>query len=299
MSHFNVLVISEHDLRDKENLEKILLPYHEYECTGIEEYLEDVDVTDETKELFERHRDSYNDIVEFAKEWNGASAVTAEDGSVKFIRRTNPNAKWDWWVVGGRWLGGLLPKDRSLSAKGQSGAFGNKADYDGGVDIVQKSNLDIEEMRNQAGKEQGELWDKMHAAVHDIDKTFTPWGELVAAIPSDAKERNESIEAARITYHAQPIVSVLSKSGLLSFFGGDQQIQDYLAGRDTMVEKGRNGALSAYAVVKDGKWHERGKMGWFGMSSNEISPEEWDKQFAKLIDETPGEHWLALVDCHI
>lgn len=299
MSHFSVLVISEHDLRDNKNLEKILLPYHEYECTGIEEYLEDVDLTEETKADFEKHKGSYSDITEFAKEWNGSSPVTADDGSVKFIRRTNPNAKWDWWVVGGRWLGGLLPKDRSQSSKGKPGTFGNKADYEGGVDILQKANLDIEEMRNQAGKEHGERWDKMHAAVHDVDKTFMPWTEMVAAIPSDSEERHESIEAARIAYHAQPIVSVLSKAGLLSFFGGDQEIQDYLAGRDVMVEKGRNGALSAYAVVKDGKWYARGEMGWFGMSSNEITLEEWDKQFAKLIDETPDDHWLAIVDCHI
>jgi len=36
MSHFTVLVSA----KDDEELEQKLLPFHEYECTGIEQYLE-------------------------------------------------------------------------------------------------------------------------------------------------------------------------------------------------------------------------------------------------------------------
>ena len=33
------------------------------------------------------------------------SGDASGQGVSKVIRRTNPNAKWDWWVVGGRWTG--------------------------------------------------------------------------------------------------------------------------------------------------------------------------------------------------
>ncbi len=39
-------------------------------------------------------------------------AKLLEDGSVdKVIKRTNPNAKWDWWQTGGRWTGALKLKE--------------------------------------------------------------------------------------------------------------------------------------------------------------------------------------------
>ena len=31
-----------------------------------------------------------------------------EDVHTIYTRNTNPNAKWDWWVIGGRWNGLLL-----------------------------------------------------------------------------------------------------------------------------------------------------------------------------------------------
>lgn len=55
MSHFTVLVAA----RNREELEALLLPYHEYECTGIEEYLEWVDKTDEGRNLFENEMEPF------------------------------------------------------------------------------------------------------------------------------------------------------------------------------------------------------------------------------------------------
>lgn len=35
----------------------------------------------------------------------------AEDEGEVHLRRGNPNGRWDWWVVGGRWRGEVLPVD--------------------------------------------------------------------------------------------------------------------------------------------------------------------------------------------
>jgi len=51
MSHFTVLVVTD----TAEELEAALQPFHEYECTGIEdEYVIDVDRTDEVTEFLEK-----------------------------------------------------------------------------------------------------------------------------------------------------------------------------------------------------------------------------------------------------
>lgn len=54
-----------------------------------------------------------------------------------------------------------------------------------------------------------------------------------------------------------------------------------------------------FAVVKDGQWYQKGQMGWFGMSTDNISDEEWDARVLELIKDLPDDTMLTVVDCHI
>ena len=61
-------------------------------------------------------------------------------------------------------------------------------------------------------------------------------------------------------------------------------------------------AFSTYAVVTpDGEWHQKGQMGWWGMSSE--TPDEaksWEADYMKRFIETADpELILTVVDCHI
>lgn len=57
---------------------------------------------------------------------------------------------------------------------------------------------------------------------------------------------------------------------------------------------------SPFAILtKNGEWHEKGQMGWFGMASNEAEQSDWDKQVADILQKVDGKDWLVLVDCHI
>lgn len=58
MSHFGVLVFTDKK-PEQDELEAIMMPWHEYECTGYEEYLEDVDITDEVMESWNKHSMRY------------------------------------------------------------------------------------------------------------------------------------------------------------------------------------------------------------------------------------------------
>lgn len=55
--------------------------------------------------------------------------------------------------------------------------------------------------------------------------------------------------------------------------------------------------FSAYAVLMDGKWYEKGEMGWWAISTNE-NP-DWQNEFNELIKSLPEDELLTIVDCHI
>jgi hypothetical protein len=96
MSHFSLLVVTD-EYPTLALLEQTLLPYHEYECTGIEKYLEFTPVTEaEIQEDFSEYGEDNETLEAFCDRW-----YTQQDG--KYGTLTNPNKKWDWWVVGGRY----------------------------------------------------------------------------------------------------------------------------------------------------------------------------------------------------
>lgn len=57
--------------------------------------------------------------------------------------------------------------------------------------------------------------------------------------------------------------------------------------------------ITTFAVLKDGKWHERGEMGWWGTVSNEKEEDKWKTEFDKMIQELPDETLISIYDCHI
>lgn len=89
MTHFLVLVVVPED----KDLHRVMLPYHEYETTGYRQYVEFVAVKD-----IKNKAKLANMTVEKYVEENGYQKVGRQWGYY-----TNPNSKWDWYQVGGRW----------------------------------------------------------------------------------------------------------------------------------------------------------------------------------------------------
>lgn len=54
-----------------------------------------------------------------------------------------------------------------------------------------------------------------------------------------------------------------------------------------------------FALIINGKWYEKGKMGWWGFVSDKKEENEWEDEFRKLIDNLPNETLITIVDCHI
>lgn len=309
MSHFTVLVIGP-------DHERQLAPYHEFECTGEDdEFVQDMDVTEETRESWEEQKqrdgNTVRNFAEFASDWQGATIALGrsaidlsgehkyrytlvEDGEVvEVVRRTNPNKKWDWYVVGGRWQGFFRVKAHSMA--GALGVQGVPAMLDPSyevpgpdrADVCFKADLDVEGMRAEAEGRAVEEWDLYQSVVCGLPKP-SPWSEVL-------EKEGEEHQRAREEYQAQPAIKALRSNEKTIWLNPE----DFDCSREEYLKAARDGALSTFAVIKDGEWHERGSMGWFGCVSDEKDKGSWLREFASLIDSLPDDALLTLVDCHI
>lgn len=152
----------------------------------------------------------------------------------------NENARWDWWMVGGRWSGFL------------------QLDYDPAED---PRNIETCDLCKGTGKRN----DGPGQQQRRIDPTYTCNG---------CGGKGKAVKWP--TQWAQDVP------------GNQCQIKDLPAG-----------VRPSLAVVHEGKWYERGKMGWFGVVHNEKPDDQWNEEHAKLIKGLPPETWLTVVDCHI
>lgn len=96
MTHFVGLVVADTEAE----IAALVQPFHEYECTGIEDqYVREVDRTDVVRE----HLTKYGEPGQTFEEFAAGDGYTLRDGRAYIM--TNPDKRWDWWVVGGRWSG--------------------------------------------------------------------------------------------------------------------------------------------------------------------------------------------------
>jgi len=315
MSHFTVLVIGE-------NPEEQLAPFHEFECTGInDQYVQDIDKTEEAKEEYEQS-DKKESFAEFIDGWYGWKPAIGEDDIeidgrhkygyvlmskdgkevIKCIDRTNPNRHWDWYVLGGRWTGFFKKLERRVIEvdsygypirptrfkTGKPGILTPAADY-GFCDQALKRDIDFEFMRNEA---QGKAEKEYDAAMKVIEGTepHEPWSKIGPEL--------KYTQEARDKYHSQPRVMAWKKADT-EIFGHFSSADNFLCSRDKYISSARANAICTFAVIKDGQWFEKGRMGWWGMVSDEKEGLKWAEEFSSLIDGLSGDTLLSVYDCHI
>lgn len=288
MSHFVVLVVGE-------DHEYELAPFHEFECTGIDdEFVVDVDETEKVLKHAEKKGKSLQDALawfglkdrkiqsesealrgEGEPHKYGYAVVTPDGRLVKAVDRTNPNHKWDWWVVGGRWSNQILLKD---------GTTCNRA---------KKGEIDFEMMRSNAESEAFKDWTDVHAVL-DLHSAIIPWN-----IVREEKFPGE-IDKAREFYNAQPGVAAVQAWSKANDYrlGFLCEIEPFLVSRDAYVKSAVENSFVYFAFLKDRKWCERGRMLMFACVSGEKDPETWAATFNNFVASLGDNETLTIVDCH-
>ena len=266
MSHFTVMAIGN-------DPDELLAPFHEFECTGKnDQFVQDVDITEEVQKEIDGADGSPHARLVWALEYNGLNdrtvlteddvdrddthkfgyAVVSDGKLIKAVKRTNPDKKWDWWVLGGRWSDSLLLKN---------GQFANSAK----VEDIDFDAMD-EKARNLAWDFHAEYW---------------------------TEERKDFVKSLR-------------EAGLMSFFGNtiDDLLDASQKDRDSYADESMNPSWQTYAAVRfgqDGKpeWTARGEMGWWGMSSDTMTEDEWTRKMRETVAALPGDTLISIIDCHI
>jgi hypothetical protein len=244
-------------------------------------------------------KESYSTFEEFVKEWHGRAARDETYNRYGYFQ--NPNAKWDWYEIGGRWAGFFQLK------KGHVGALGKQYNFTGELeksqtraDMCFKNAVDFEAMRRECEGKAAVRYDKVMEAIK-LTPVADSWEMILAEF--DLKNNPKDIDVAREKYHDQPRVKAFQEltrsEGGISLFGWMAGVEEYQIPREQYLLNARNNAAVPFAVIKDGKWNESGTMGWWGITTNEKDPETWNAMVNKLYDELPDQTLLVICDCHI
>jgi len=208
-------------------------------------------------------QDVYKDFEEYCKLYHG-SKVDSVKGRHGYWE--NPDAKWDWYEIGGRWTGffKLVSEDKikypELATHGRSGLIAHDA-KDGTADQVAVTDIDLV------------------IPEEDLKKSYRFWEVYVEGAKKTTEEKQDNF-----CNHV--------------FYKKEYYIERYKTKEN--YAKATN-SLQTYAVLRDGEWIEQGSMGWFGCSSEtHEEAEEWSSSFYdKFIKDLPEETLLTVVDCHI
>lgn len=244
------------------------------------------------------------------KEYKYGYAVVDEAGEVvKVVRRTNPNKKWDWFEVGGRYRNRMLDKngeksdccdveDLDLSAlRAANVASRQKSIADGIAELLKPSDMRSEGHPTTEAQVR-EMWAAQVRA--------GGWEAVIAAYRA-ATEADSAVAGGGIsnwierTCSDQPEhplypVHAARQHGLLYVFDGIPQVEDLDAWALDAPP------LTAWALVNlKGEWAQRGEMGWFGMSTPnpEFSGISWEDHVMITLKEAPAGTIAVYVDCHI
>jgi hypothetical protein len=154
MTHFTVLVRFEGKIEDTEKiLEKLLEPYEENERVDpYKHYMSKEDVDMMAKNYGVESTDTES-LIKKMIEWHGAEGGIDEEG-LFYWSTYNPQSKWDWWSLGGRWSGRLVLKDGAKGVEGRPGVGNNKT----GIDAAYFKDIDFETMRQNQIKRMEEYY---------------------------------------------------------------------------------------------------------------------------------------------
>jgi len=294
----------------------------------------------------------YDSLDEFAKDYHGYGKVKGRYGYYH-----NPNAKWDWYQVGGRWTGTLklkrngvsLPEfkmiqkdqelvnklifikrnmpesyeplmeklkeehgadqvdqlERYLAAIMQTYKLDNSGYGHPGVmtepsfdidtaDYAPAGSIDWDGMKRDQLKSAEDAWDEFEKVFKLSGEDLREWVLMTQHEEwNGRREMYVRIEKWFSDHLDEPEIQEFHRDGLMSLTFFDP----LGTSKDEHMRMKRLSALTFAFIDLDGKWNERGSMGWFGIHDKDDP--DYDRAFWEFVDTIPDEQIVYVVDCHI
>lgn len=291
MSHYAVLVIGDYP-------ESQLEPFDENIEVELY-YVEDVS-EDEKQRMLQYYNErgcQYNTFEscyrEKGNDWN-SNRWKLEDGVWKEYSTYNPDSKWDWYQLGGRWSGEFIKlKD------GASGTMGDRSWMTmsrHGVDQAYKKDIDFDAIKSSARSKALEIYRKCaNKCGGNIPLLELSWATIMTSI----EYANLNIERKRELYHSQDAVKIW-KEKVNDGMPFGYSIEDFQCTEEEYATRAELDAFIPYAVIYEGEWISRGDMGWWGITTNEhFDKNEWHKKVWELIDSCDDNTLFSFYDLHI
>ncbi|MEF9880631.1 MAG: hypothetical protein RR975_14540 [Clostridia bacterium] len=230
MSHFNLAVFTHTD--DSCELEALLAPF-----------TEDVDAD--------------SPYAEFEEDDDGELDATTGKRGYWF----NPNAKHDYWLLGGRWRGQIKLQE------GKTGRYG-EASWTRKGEPNDPTRCDC-------------------AKVRDCD--FSP-SEAVCT---------RAVRFWEVVVEGKPLQEGENQDDFISFYSKEHYLKQYKI-KEQYADSCSHFATYAY-LTPAGEWVQTGEMGWFGLDdATAESRKSYETAFAEYLKEaTEQDLYINIVDCHI
>lgn len=284
MTHYTVLIRYEGDIADAEKVVGDMLePYDENKEVGEhKQYLSENSVKG-ALEFFKKTPKSPSGVSieqgeltpEEIEEYEGGKNAGKDEKGYYYMSTYNPQSKWDWYEIGGRWSGMLALKPEKLGIYNRRIHSGlpsdptkimewlkkEKGTANKNVDICYLKDLDLEGMLKE---------DTERITREYYDAVDWLYKELMTG-----KDINDLTNTLYFEYGIQ-----------------NESLEEKLA---------RQAVFSTHAVVDDKGWHEASKMGWWAVTYDEKETEQtWAQKFAERFLSNPTDKTVIVVtDCHI
>lgn len=194
-------------------------------------------------------------------------AEIGPDGEVYSTR--NPNSKWDWYQVGGRYAGRIVLKEGVEKEFEPEFSWG--WDAKAMEEVLKEPRVDTALMKNID-------WTKMHNVQSRYDEAIRFWEMKVEGAEPKTEEEKEQLK--------------------WDWYKPEFFVERY-KNKETFAKS--RASFTMWAIVKDGVWYEKGSMGFWAMS-DETHDEalDWElNMYDRFIKDLPEDTRLTVVDCHI
>lgn len=189
--------------------------------------------------------------------------------------KTNPNAKWDWYSIGGRFRGEFLVNED------------NEECLLAVVDDMDELNLPEGCELANAARKRDICWDK--AKQLRIKAAEESYAQHVKAF--------ETGDTSELGFFAKISDEGIHGWGTMRYIKGET-LEEFKARKG--VSDSDQYAYDVYAFLDaNGEWHSSGDMGWFGISSNDKPERTWKDELQALMAQVNDDDFIVLVDCHI
>lgn len=239
-------------------------------------------------------RERFSSFMEYMKEWHGNDERDEE--MKRFGYWDNPQGKWDYYRIGGRWRGTLKVLDPSFDNKlgevGYEWKYEKKTPGDQfNVDVCRIRNLNHIGINEESRKRTDEFFAEMDAMFSGKKFGFDegPRSTMLALGVLDCKNKDELTGGEywkEVWQHDPNRFDVIAKKPMVSEL-------------EPMMLSHLN-PIRPWAYVDVNGWFEKGKMGWFGCGSDTPNSNVKHAQtFEKWLSDGNKNDWIVMTDCHV